>query len=191
MNKRFTPKFFGWVFIKFLITAYFSLSFAYSEESEEQNVCTFSAKDWCVFVTKPPQRCYIASQALEMKAYRNGELLADVNRDRGKLFINVERGESGSIYAMYDAGYPLRTTGHVELIVGGTFFRLYADPEASGKATEFAWHVQEDDKRIIESLKAGSKVTIEAISKRGTKTKDTFSLLGLTAAITETKKLCN
>ena len=187
MNNRFTPKLFGWVFIKLLITAYFSSSFAYAEE----NVCSFNAKDWCVFVTKPPQRCYIASQALEMKAYRNGELLADVNREKGILFINVERGESGSVYANYDAGYPLRKNGHVELIVGGKVFRLYPDPESTGSSAEYAWHVQEDDKRIIDSLKAGSKVTIEAISKRGTKTKDTFSLLGLTAAITETKKLCN
>ena len=98
-----------------------------------------------------------------MKAYRNGELLADVNREKGILFINVERGESGSVYANYDAGYPLRKNGHVELIVGGKVFRLYPDPESSGSSAEYAWHVQEDDKRIIDSLKAGSKVTIEAM----------------------------
>ena len=158
----------------------------------EDNVCTFNSSDWCVFVTKKSEsRCYIASQALEMKAYRNGELLANVNRERGILLINVEKGSTGSIYATYDAGYPLRKNGHVELIVGGKVFRLYPDPEASGSLAEFAWHVEEDDEKIIGSLKAGSKVTVEAISKRGTKTKDTFSLTGLTAAITETKKLCN
>ena len=158
----------------------------------EENVCTFNSSDWCVFVTKKSEsRCYIASQALEMKAYRNGELLANVNRERGILLINVEKGSTGSIYATYDAGYPLRKNGHVELIVGGKVFRLYPDPEASGSLAEFAWHVEEDDEKIIGSLKAGSKVTVEAISKRGTKTKDTFSLTGLTAAIAETKKLCN
>ena len=75
--------------------------------------------------------------------------------------------------------------------VGGKIFRLYPDPEASGSQAEFAWHIEEDDKKIIESLKAGNTVTVEAISRRGTKTKDTFSLTGLTAAIMETKKLCN
>ena len=76
-------------------------------------------------------------------------------------------------------------------MVGGKVFRLYPDPEASGNLTEFAWHVEEDDEKIIQALKAGSKVTIEAISKRGTKTKDTFSLIGLTSAINETRKICN
>ena len=56
----------------------------------EDNVCTFNSSDWCVFVTKKSEsRCYIASQALEMKAYRNGELLANVNRERGILLIRV------------------------------------------------------------------------------------------------------
>ena len=187
MNTGNTPIGFGCRILKLFMALFFSTSFLHAEE----NVCSFNAKDWCVFVTKPPQRCYIASQALEMKAFRNGELLADVNREKGILFINVERGESGSIYANYDAGYPLRKNGHVEMIVGGKVFRLYPDPEASGNLAEYAWHVEEDDKKIVDSLKAGSQVTIEAISKRGTKTKDTFSLLGLTAAIIETKKLCN
>ena len=63
-----------------------------------------------VFVTKKAEsRCYIASQALEMKAYRNGELLANVNRERGILLINVEeKGDAGSTYATYDAGYPIQ-----------------------------------------------------------------------------------
>ena len=104
---------------------------------------------------------------------------------------NIEKKENGATYATYDAGYPLRKNGHVELVVGGKVFRLYPDPEASGNLTEFAWHVEEDDEKIIQALKAGSKVTIEAISKRGTKTKDTFSLIGLTSAINETRKICN
>ncbi len=172
------------VAIFILITPNFGLA--------EENVCTFNSSDWCVFVTKKSEsRCYIASQALEMKAYRNGELLANVNRERGILLINVEKGEAGSTYATYDAGYPLRKNGHVELKVGGKVFRLYPDPKASGSLAEFAWHIEEDDKKIIDSLKAGNLVIIEAISRRGTKTKDTFSLTGLTAAIIETKKLCN
>ena len=179
-----------YVRLQIFVIIFFSITpiFGFAQD----DVCTFNSTDWCVFVTKKSEnRCYIASQALEMKAYRNGELLANVNRERGILLINVEKGDKGSTYATYDAGYPLRKNGHVELIVGGKVFRLYPDPEASGSQAEFAWHIEEDDKKIIDSLKTGNKVTIEAISRRGTKTKDTFSLIGLTAAITETKKLCN
>ena len=188
MSKSIIPMNVGKLLFTILMLGIFYSSYLHANE----NVCSFNSADWCVFVTKETEgRCYIASQALEMKAYRNGELLANVNRERGILLINIEKKENGATYATYDAGYPLRKNGHVELMVGGKVFRLYPDPEASGNLTEFAWHVEEDDEKIIQALKAGSKVTIEAISKRGTKTKDTFSLIGLTSAINETRKICN
>ena len=57
---------------------------------------------------------------------------------------------------------------------------------------EWAWPPNTvDDEKIIAAMKRGAKAIITAQSQRGTVTKDTFSLLGFTAALKEAKKRCS
>ena len=47
------------------------------------------------------------------------------------------------------------------------------------------------DLKIIEAMKKGKKLVAEGISKRGTETKDHYSLLGFTQAFKKVKDVCN
>ena len=59
-------------------------------------------------------------------------------------------------------------------------------------AGEWAWAgTDEDDQKIINAMKKGAKAVLTAKSRRGTKTQDTFSLMGFTAALEDAEKRCN
>jgi hypothetical protein len=47
-----------------------------------------------------------------------------------------------------------------------------------------------DDARILTAMKRGSNAILTARSARGTQTRDTFSLLGFTAAAEEAERRC-
>ena len=52
-----------------------------------------------------------------------------------------------------------------------------------------AWS-QNQDKEITFAMKRGKDMFIEGYSKRGTLTKDTYTLIGFTAALNKLKKDC-
>ena len=56
---------------------------------------------------------------------------------------------------------------------------------------EFAWAKDPvADKEIVAAMKIGVTAVITGISKRGTQTKDTISLIGFTAALEDAEKRC-
>ena len=54
----------------------------------------------------------------------------------------------------------------------------------------WAWTQSHDDTKLVEKLKIGNKAIMEAISHRGTITKDTFILTGFTKALERLNDLC-
>ena len=68
--------------------------------------------------------------------------------------------------------------------MGGSEFQLFVDGE-------WAWtRSPEDDAAIIAAMKAGADAVVTGVSSRGTKTEDTFSLLGFTAAVDDAGQRC-
>ena len=68
--------------------------------------------------------------------------------------------------------------------IGGQEFEMFTEGE-------WAWPAStSDDAKIIAAMKRGSNAVLTARSGRGTVTKDTFSLLGFTAALDEAEKRC-
>jgi invasion protein IalB len=56
---------------------------------------------------------------------------------------------------------------------------------------EWAWApTDEADKKMVQAMKRGAKATLTGRSSRGTKTEDTFSLKGFTAAVEDASKRC-
>jgi len=45
-------------------------------------------------------------------------------------------------------------------------------------------------KKMVQAMKRGAKATLTGRSSRGTKTEDTFSLKGFTAAVEDASKRC-
>ena len=78
----------------------------------ERFVCSLtSEKAWSVFNPSDNQKCFIVSQSIKDEAFRNGEKLSSVNRDRGKLYIQKDPSSPSGFVASFSAGYPLKIGG--------------------------------------------------------------------------------
>ncbi len=137
--------------------------------------------DWSVFVEGDPAECWGVSAPKETVNTKDGKP-AQVRRGDILLFITYRKGGKGEI--SFTGGYPFAPGSKVGLDVGGTKFDLFVDGE-------WAWAgAPDDDAKIIAALKSGSAATLTAQSAKGTRTQDTFSLSGFSAAVDEAAKRC-
>nr|WP_108854642.1 invasion associated locus B family protein [Defluviimonas aquaemixtae] len=137
--------------------------------------------DWSVFVEDEPKECWGVSAPKETVNTRDGQAVS-VRRGDILLFVTYRPGAKGEV--SFTGGYPFAGGSTVNLDIGGTKFDLITDGE-------WAWSGSaEEDTRIIDALKAGVSAVLTARSSRGTQTQDTFSLLGVSAALDEAAKRC-
>lgn len=142
--------------------------------------------DWSVFVANAPKECYIVSPPTKSAATRDGKA-ADVERGDIRLFVAFRPGEKVSNEVSFTGGYPFDPGSTVTLDIGGTAFNL---GPGQGDAGEWAWTDPSDDSRAVAAMRAGSTATLTGMSSRGTKTVDTFSLSGFTAAVEDAEARC-
>jgi hypothetical protein len=152
---------------------------------EEQSTNRVAAEtDWSVFVEDDPTECWAVSQPKETVNTRDGRVVA-VRRGEILLFTFFRPGAGIEGQVTFTGGYPFAEGSTVNVNIGGTEFELYTDGEWAWPATP------EDDRRIIAAMKAGADAVLTARSTRGTTTKDTFSLMGYTAALEEAQRRCS
>jgi invasion protein IalB len=74
-------------------------------------------------------------------------------------------------------GYPARKGADITVTVGTSAFKLFATGDRAfvADATE--------ELKLVEALRKGTSLTVQATSERGTQTKDTYSLQGLNQAL--------
>jgi hypothetical protein len=138
--------------------------------------------DWSVFVEENPKECWGVTAPKETVNTKDGQAVS-VRRGDILLFVTYRPG-SAQGEVSFTGGYPFASGSTVTLDVGGTTFELFTE-------NEWAWSgSKEDDAKIIAALKGGSSAVLSARSGRGTQTKDTFSLLGVSAALDEAAKRC-
>ncbi|MFD0860318.1 invasion associated locus B family protein [Roseovarius aquimarinus] len=138
---------------------------------------------WSVFTEDSPKECWTVSAPTETVNTRGGQVVA-VRRGEILLmtFFRPDAGVRGQV--AFTGGYPFADGSTVELVVGTDTFELYTEKE-------WAWPASADeDAKIIAALKRGADAVLTARSSRGTQTKDTFSLIGYTAAMEEAEKRC-
>ena len=178
---------FSWFFISLVLSSWSFVAF--SEEIRMES----SKKNWSVFVPKNKKECFIASQSVKDEAFRNGEKLSNVNRDRGVLFIKKSPSSPAGFEGAFSAGYPLKLGGKFSLTIDNEAkFVFLAHPKPKNSTEKnWAWTQSHDDLKLVNKLKIGSKAVLKAISHRGTITKDTFILTGFTKAIERLMELCD
>jgi hypothetical protein len=139
--------------------------------------------DWSVFVEDDPTECWSVSTPKETVNSRDGRVVA-VNRGQTLLmvFFNPSAGVKGQV--TFTGGYPFAPGSTVNMNISGDSFELFTDGEWAWPATT------DDDAKIITAMKRGADAVLSARSGRGTNTKDTFSLLGFTAAVEDAGKRC-
>jgi len=157
---------------------------ATTTNAQDQSTNRVAAKtDWSVFVEKDPTECWSVSAPKETVNTKDGRVVA-VRRSDILLFVFYRPGAAVKGQVTFTGGYPFANGSTVNLNVSGTEFELFTDGE-------WAWPASEaDDAKIITAMKRGADATLTARSGRGTVTKDTFSLLGFTAAIEDAEKRC-
>ena len=100
------------------------------------------------------------------------------------LFVFHRPGNDVKGQVAFTGGYPFAKDRPITLNIDGDDFDLSVDGE-------WAWPPSpSDDAKIVAAMKRGARAVITAQSERGTVTKDTFSLKGFTAAVTDSEKRC-
>ena len=139
--------------------------------------------DWSIFVEDNPKQCWVVSAPKKTVNTRDGRVVA-VRRGDIYMFVSFWPGEKKRGEVSFMGGYPFKPDSTVSLEVAGTKFELFTKDETAWPASE------DEDRKITTALKRGAEAVITGRSARGTITKDTFSLMGFTAAYEDAAKRC-
>lgn len=104
----------------------------------------------------------------------------------GDIYVLISSWKSGAATEQpsFLAGYPLRTTSAPVARVGSARFPMYISEN------EAFIEDNDDERRLIRNMRAGSVMRIQAMSARGTSVSYEFSLKGVTAALKKAKDAC-
>ena len=162
---------------------------ASSAAAQDQSTNRVAAKtDWSVFVESDPASCWSVSSPKETVNTKDGRVVA-VRRGDILLFVSYIPSQNAKGQVSFTGGYPFAPGSQVSLEIGSQTFQLFTDAETN---KEMAWSPSDaDDAKILTAMKRGAEAVLTARSARGTTTKDTFSLLGFTAALAEAESRCN
>ena len=139
--------------------------------------------DWAVFEGDTPRECWAVTAPKETVNTRDGRVVS-VRRGDILLFVTYRPEQSVSGEVSFTGGYPFAEGSTVTLEVGDATFELFTEGEYAWPATPA------DDQKIVTAMKRGSSAVLSARSSRGTRTQDTFSLLGATAMIEQAEANC-
>lgn len=139
-------------------------------------------EDWTIYKSiSGEEECGIISKPKKIVNTRDGKV-AQVVRGETYLAISVLPDASQRLQVSVQFGYPLKKDSVVQLSVGARKFML--TPGTKPENNEWAWPEQGKDDEVIDALKKGRDAVIVGFSQRGTRTEDTYSLIGLTSGLT-------
>ncbi len=152
--------------------------FALPAQAEESPLIG-SFGDWQAFKTKQGGKdvCLVSTKPSKSEP---------ASAKRGDIFLMVSHFQEGNIRNQVQVliGYPFKAGSTATLAVGKQKFDLFTDGEnAFARKTE-------TDNDIVAAMRKGATVVIAGESQRGTKTTDTFSLKGISAALDAIGKAC-
>ena len=131
----------------------------------------FSYKDGATDV------CYMASQPTEAKGNYS---------ERGQVWTLVTHrapGEKNAVVSII-AGYNYKEGSSAKVTIGNASFTLFTQGDT-------AWaNSAEDDAKLIDAMRKGSRMVVSGTSWRGTDTKDTYSLSGFSKAYSRIREAC-
>ncbi|MGR3591157.1 invasion protein IalB [Limimaricola soesokkakensis] len=156
---------------------------ATSAVAQEASNRVAAETDWSVFQETDPVECFGVSAPKSQLNTKDGQPVT-VNRGETLLFVFYRPAQGVNGQVTFTGGYPFASGSTVTLEVGGQDFQLFTEGDWAWPATP------QDDAAIVAALKRGAEATLTGVSGRGTQTKDTFSLLGFTAAVDEAAKRC-
>lgn len=137
-------------------------------------------RHWAAFIIKESggTACYMVGRPISTKPK---------NVKRGKVWILITHrpySKSRNVISVF-AGYPYKPNSDAKVTIDDKSYSLFTkDETAWTKSTS-------TDATMVEAMRAGRRLTVEGLSKRGTKTTDRFSLKGFTRAHDAIGKACD
>ncbi|MGO1119345.1 invasion associated locus B family protein [Rhodovibrionaceae bacterium A322] len=137
-------------------------------------------KAWSAYTTQEngKQVCFMASVPTKAEGNytRRGDIFAMVT-------LRPKDGRNDEV--SFIAGYTHKSDSEVKATVDGTQFTLFTKNDTSWLPT-----ASKQDATMIATMKKGARMQVIGYSSRGTKTTDTYSLGGFTAAHKAMRKAC-
>ena len=138
--------------------------------------------DWTAFSANSPKECWAVSAPKSTQNQDSSGNSKDVTRGDIRLYVAYRPGQAGEV--SFSGGYPFAPDSAVEVNIGGNVFKLFTEGESAWTGSP------SEDSKLISALRGGSSAVVSARSARGTVTKDTFSLSGITAASNKAQAAC-
>jgi hypothetical protein len=138
-------------------------------------------KDWETYVINSDMGkiCFTQSKPVLQAPKKN-------QRD-ARLFITFRPGEKIANEISITAGYEFNTKNSITATSGKNKYKFDLIQE------KFAWMSDQDnklEKKMIRTMKKGSRIMITGYNQKGSQTIDHYSLLGFTKAYNATKANC-
>ena len=156
------------------------LVFSFQAQSDNEGTKKIGSFDnWSVYA-KSKNLCYMIAQPEKSE----GEY-----KVRGRVRIVIYRNnlENQNENALgIDFGYTFPENSKAKIEIDKKKFKL-----ATFGQTAWTWSKTKKDKKIIKAMLKGNKLVALGESKRGTKTKDIYSLSGFTKAFNEINNYCS
>ena len=163
----------------FLIFCLNFVLFLPSEVCAQEPKFLSAHKNWYVFTIKQKSSnvCFLTSKAAKSEG--------DYSKRGDVLFVVTHRPtETNSGVINFRTGYNFKKDTDAVIKIDNSKFLLFTQG-SDGWAKE-----SKTDKAIVKAMIRGSQMLIVGISSRGTKTTDTFSLSGFTAAFKAAIEAC-
>lgn len=155
--------------IRFVAVSAFFAS-ALAAHAEPSRIQQFD--DWGVYSyqTKGDTFCYALSMPKTMEP-------AGIDHGKNYFLVSPSSAKGGGFVPEAVRGYDLKAGAPITVTVGERSFDMVSKDNA-------AWVRDEaQEPALVEAMRGGSDMTVRAISKRGTATRYTYSLSGITAAL--------
>jgi len=105
------------------------------------------------------------------------------DRDHGDVFFMLSQhpGQSGTLEPQFTVGYPFQESSKVTLLIDGKPFTMFT------RGSNAWMENRAEEPQVIAAMRAGKNMVVSGFSRRGTNTKYTYSLSGVTASLNEIK----
>tara|TARA_B100000686_G_scaffold329262_1_gene390233 strand:- start:369 stop:884 length:516 start_codon:yes stop_codon:yes gene_type:complete len=164
------------IFFIFIFNLIFSLNNSFSEEVKKIG----KFKDWESIVIKNESRfvCFAQTKPV-LQSPKN-------NPREARLFVSFRPNEKIKDEISITAGYEFNNKN---LIIAKSGKNKYKFDMAQ---QNFAWIADnKQEKKMIKTMKRGSRIMITGYNQKGSQTIDHYSLLGFTKAYSAAKKSCS
>ena len=152
-------------------------------EAQEKPTLVGSFRDWHVYSmgAGTNRLCYALSEP-KQKAPQN------VRRGAPFFLLSTWPGRKIVNEPSIVNDYTYRSGAKAEAQIGAAKFEFFTKTEGSNNG---GWMEDPaDERKLVDAMKKGSDMVVSGTSSRGTLTKDTYSLAGISAAIDKVAEAC-